>query len=237
MKKRLTLICCIISCVLMMAGCSFSLVKTNKNFKEDVLETNTDSFVASWFEYDFSGTISQYADQIDDEMMELYKESDRLREKYGDFDKKQDVDFTITTDTATVNETVLTSSGKKLVFSVTFDEEGNMSTWKVDEYKSLGQTMGKAALNTVMSMAIVFIVLIFIAVIIAQFKRIGNIQNKNKEPEPVQAEIKEEPAVVIEEEDLTDDLELVAVITAAIAAASENECTDGLMIRSIIRRR
>ena len=39
-----------------------------------------------------------------------------------------------------------------------------------------------------------------------------------------------------EEENLVDDLELVAVITAAIAAASENESADGLVIRSIIRR-
>lgn len=36
------------------------------------------------------------------------------------------------------------------------------------------------------------------------------------------------------EEDLTDDLELVAVITAAIAA-SENTSADGLVVRSIRR--
>ena len=38
------------------------------------------------------------------------------------------------------------------------------------------------------------------------------------------------------EENLVDDLELVAVITAAVAAASETECADGLVIRSIVRR-
>ena len=37
------------------------------------------------------------------------------------------------------------------------------------------------------------------------------------------------------EENLVDDLELVAVITAAIAA-SENARADGLVVRSIIRR-
>ena len=37
-----------------------------------------------------------------------------------------------------------------------------------------------------------------------------------------------------EEENLTDDLELVAVITAAIAAAEETS-TDGLVVRSIRR--
>ena len=88
-----------------------------------------------------------------------------------------------------------------------------------------------------MSMGIVFIVLIFIALIIAQFKHLGNIFNKPKEiPATVLEPVPAAPVVIEEEEDLTDDLELVAVITAAIAAASENECTDGLIIRSIIRK-
>ena len=99
--------------------------------------------------------------------------------------------------------------------------------------------MANAGINTVMSMCIVFIVLIFIAIIIAQFERISNLQNKSKKKaEAVEEKVVEaEPVEAIPvEENLTDDLELVAVITAAIAAASENECTDGLVIRSIIRR-
>ncbi len=237
MKKRLALICCILSCILVMAGCSFSLVKTNENFDEKTLKENTDSFVQSWFEYDFEGAVTDYAGQLDDETMKQYKESGQLRDKYGKYDKKDSDSLTITTDTATVTETVLTDSGKKLVFSVTYDEDGNTVSWNVEEYKSKGQIMGKAGLNTVMSMAIVFLVLIFIAVIIAQFKYIGGVQNKKKEEAPVIEPVPAEPvAEPVEEEDLTDDLELVAVITAAIAAASENECTDGLIIRSIIRK-
>ncbi|MFG6347569.1 MAG: OadG family protein [Lachnospiraceae bacterium] len=237
MKKKLALICCILSCILVMAGCSFSLVKTNENFDEKTLKENTDSFVQSWFEYDFEGAVTDYAGQLDDETMKQYKESGQLRDKYGKYDKKDSDSLTITTDTATVTETVLTDSGKKLVFSVTYDEDGNTVSWNVEEYKSKGQIMGKAGLNTVMSMAIVFLVLIFIAVIIAQFKYIGGVQNKKKEEAPVIEPVPAEPvAEPVEEEDLTDDLELVAVITAAIAAASENECTDGLIIRSIIRK-
>lgn len=238
MKKRLALICCIISCILVMAGCSFSLVKTNENFDKKTLEENTDSFIQSWFEYDFESAVTDYAGQLDDETLSQYKESGKLRDKYGKYDKKDSSSLTITTDTATVTETVLTDSGSKLVFSVTYDEDGNTVSWNVEEYKSKGQIMGKAGLNTVMSMAIVFLVLIFIAVIIAQFKHLGNMFNKPKQAEPVvQQPVPVAPVAVEEvEEDLTDDLELVAVITAAIAAASENECTDGLVIRSIIRR-
>ena len=40
-------------------------------------------------------------------------------------------------------------------------------------------------------------------------------------------------AVPVQEENLTDDLELVAVIAAAIAASEGRTTTDGLVVRSI----
>ena len=238
MKKKLCLIFCIVSCILMMAGCSLSLTKTNKNFNKKTLETNADSFVTSWFSYDFESAVKSMKEQsteVDEDTVNQYKESIQLKKKYGKQGTKVDTDFTISSDSATVVETYTTSSGKKLIFSVTYDEKGQTSSWKVEEYKSLGDKMAKAGLNTVLSMAIVFAVLIFIAIIIAQFKHIGNFQNGAKKEE-VKAEPVIEAAPVVEEENLVDDLELVAVITAAIAAASETESADGLVIRSIIRR-
>ena len=237
MKKKLCLIFCIVSCILMMAGCSLSLTKTNKNFNKKTLETNADSFVTSWFSYDFESAVKSMKEQsteVDEDTVNQYKESIQLKKKYGKQGTKVDTDFTISSDSATVVETYTTSS-KKLIFSVTYDEKGQTSSWKVEEYKSLGDKMAKAGLNTVLSMAIVFAVLIFIAIIIAQFKHIGNFQNGAKKEE-VKAEPVVEAAPVVEEENLVDDLELVAVITAAIAAASETESADGLVIRSIIRR-
>ena len=238
MKKILCLIFCIVSCILMMAGCSLSLTKTNKNFNKKTLETNADSFVTSWFSYDFESAVKSMKEQsteVDEDTVNQYKESIQLKKKYGKQGTKVDTDFTISSDSATVVETYTTSSGKKLIFSVTYDEKGQTSSWKVEEYKSLGDKMAKAGLNTVLSMAIVFAVLIFIAIIIAQFKHIGNFQNGAMKEE-VKAEPVVEAAPVVEEENLVDDLELVAVITAAIAAASETESADGLVIRSIIRR-
>ena len=238
MKKKLCLIFCIVSCILMMAGCSLSLTKTNKNFNKKTLETNADSFVTSWFSYDFESAVKSMKEQsteVDEDTVNQYKESIQLKKKYGKQGNKVDTDFTISSDSATVVETYTTSSGKKLIFSVTYDEKGQTSSWKVEEYKSLGDKMAKAGLNTVLSMAIVFAVLIFIAIIIAQFKHIGNFQNGAKKEE-VKAEPVVEAAPVVEEENLVDDLELVAVITAAIAAASETESADGFVIRSIIRR-
>ena len=107
---------------------------------------------------------------------------------------------------------------------------------------SLGENMTKAALNTLMGMGTVFLVLIFISLLISCFKYINVFEKKMKEksapapaaaPAPAPAPA---PVAAVEEEDVTDDLELVAVITAAIAAASENAVpADGLVVRSIRR--
>ena len=87
---------------------------------------------------------------------------------------------------------------------MTYDEKGQTSSWKVEEYKSLGDKMAKAGLNTVLSMAIVFAVLIFIAIIIAQFKHIGNFQNGAKKEE-VKAELKDGYLTVSAVKDLDED--------------------------------
>ena len=86
-------------------------------------------------------------------------------------------------------------------------------------------------------MGTVFVVLIFISFIISLFKYISVFENRKKakkEAVATPAASTQEAAapVVAEEEDLADDLELVAVITAAIAA-SEGTSTDGLVVRSI----
>ena len=99
--------------------------------------------------------------------------------------------------------------------------------------------MTNAALNTLIGMGTVFAVLILISAIIGAFGFIPKIQAmfaKKEEPKavvekaPVQAPVVEE---VVEE---TDDLELVAVIAAAIAASEGAVSTDGFVVRSIRRR-
>lgn len=243
MKKKLTLVLCLLSCMLLMAGCSLSLTKTNENFDKATLKANAESFISSWFETDFAGIVEQYKgqeDQLDDEMLAQFEEIKnyaKMRDQYGEMGKiVGDAEYTINSDAATVTETVTTSSGKKLVFSVTYDEKGQYSASKVEEYRSMADKMGKAGLNTVMSMAIVFAVLIFISLIIGCFKFIGRIQNKKNAKKSENVAAAPVPAAVPVEEDPMDDLELVAVITAAVVAASETESADGLVVRSIVRR-
>ncbi|QUI23091.1 OadG family protein [Vallitalea pronyensis] len=73
-------------------------------------------------------------------------------------------------------------------------------------------------------MGIVFLVLILIAIIIWLFKFIQQPQEKVIEVVPAQV-------TTHEEEQQTDDLELIAVITAAIAAQLDTS-TDKLQVKS-----
>ncbi len=99
----------------------------------------------------------------------------------------------------------------------------------------LGKKLGNAGLNTLMGMGVVFLVLILISFVISAFGLINKAEERKKANVPAApAPVPAAPAVSAAEpeEDLTDDLELAAVIAAAIAA-SENTSPDGLVVRSI----
>lgn len=249
MKRRVLLMLCMVSCLtVLLAGCS--LTKENPNLKESKLVKKTESYVkedywATNANYEqivtqidtYYGGVEGLKDTMPEEQYEYYvnicndyKEYQKMVKKYKGFKKKVKSEFSLASTSASVAVTAITKNGKKVVFTATYDKNGEMTDFKAEDYKSVGQIMGKAGLNTVMSMAIVFCVLIFISLLISCFKFIPN--GSNKKTEEVVAEA---PAAVVEE-NLTDDLELVAVITAAIAAASETESADGLVVRSIVRR-
>lgn len=110
---------------------------------------------------------------------------------------------------------------------------------------SFGEKMSKAAMNTLMGMGTVFIVLIFISFIIAQFEKINkasiaisnwwaNRKNKKGEDEVVETAPTPVAAAPVAVANPMDDSQLVAVITAAVVAASTaSGGTDKLIVRSI----
>ena len=79
-------------------------------------------------------------------------------------------------------------------------------------------------MNTLMGIGIVFLMLLFLSFVIGLFKYIEKFQNVGKKKAAEEAPKAEEapaPAIAQSEaadEDFADDLELVAVISAAIAA-------------------
>ncbi len=99
---------------------------------------------------------------------------------------------------------------------------------------TMAEKMQKAALNTLLGMGTVFVILILISLIISLFGLIPKLFDKKKAPEPVKAENTNKVVEQIAEaEELNDDLELVAVISAAVAAYEGSGSTDGFVVRSI----
>ena len=103
---------------------------------------------------------------------------------------------------------------------------------------SLAANMQRAGMNTLMGIGIVFLMLLFLSFVIGLFKYIEKFQNDGKKKAAEEAPKAEEapaPAIAQSEaadEDFADDLELVAVISAAIAAY-ENTSGDSFVVRSI----
>ncbi len=126
------------------------------------------------------------------------------------------------------------------VISFMFDSEEKLESMTVSANMETGEILKKAGLNTVLGMGTVFSVLILIAFIISLFKFIPAIQAAFAK-KPGTEEVKSVspavpvPAPVVETAAETDDTELIAVISAAIAAA-EGTDTDGFIVRSIRRR-
>ena len=105
----------------------------------------------------------------------------------------------------------------------------------------MADIMIKAGQNTLMGISIVFFVLIFISFIIWLMGAVPKLMNGKKKKKTETAESIDravESIVANEEAELSDDLELVAVITAAIMASMGDEApADGLVVRSIKKRR
>lgn len=129
-------------------------------------------------------------------------------------------------------------SNREAIVEIVIDNMAVTTVATNVEY-TFGEKMQKAALNTLLGMGTVFVVLILISAIISCFNFIPRIQAKfakkpNKEDGKTAA-VDNTIAQIIEKEELSDDLELVAVISAAIAASEGASSTDGFVVRSIKR--
>ena len=117
---------------------------------------------------------------------------------------------------------------------------GGIAGW----WASIEDAMAEAGVNTIIGISVVFMALLFISFIISLFKYINKFEqmlanrkaNKNATLSPVPAATPAPVAAPVEE---TDDLELIAVITAAIHAYEEaqgNVVEGELVVRSIKKR-
>lgn len=134
--------------------------------------------------------------------------------------------------------TEATFEKRESVLSFSFSEDSYLESLDVSTAYGMKEILTKSGLNTVLGMGIVLGVLVFLALLISLMKYIPMLLNQSKTEEsekpqviaPAQKVSKKAPAVSI-----NNDLELIAVITAAIAA-QEGTTPDGFVVRSIKRR-
>lgn len=151
-------------------------------------------------------------------------------------------DFEITADGDEINVTTTGEfEDRNAEILVTYDADSRLDSLSVSAEYGVGEILQKSGMNTILGMGTVFVVLIFISIVISLMKYIpalGSMFQKKKEHNgaPQTAEPAEAPA--LESGDAVDDPELIAVITAAVAAAEAegSGSTDGFVVRSIRRR-
>lgn len=248
MKKRISLLICMLVMVMSFAGCS---AKSTMEYDEASLSqvaefligycnSADETVIAQW------KGMSEFAveQQIYDASLPLTRESfigameswqAGLDEcgayiEHGDYTYEASKDEVVVTTPAVFED-------REATLKFVFDENLRLDTLTVSGNYSMGEILEKAGLNTVLGMGTVFAVLIFIAFIIYLFKYIPVIQEKfsKKGSKASAAPTAAVADVTTEEAETVDDLELIVVIAAAIAAA-EGTTTDGFVVRSIKRR-
>lgn len=246
-KKKISLLLCVLVMALSFVGCSEEKVPSAT---QETLEQSAEVFISSFSQMsddDFESfkkvsdyqlnyiMMSNYLPISGENFLTIINSWQAAEKECGVYVGHGDYTVEATNDGYEVS-TEAEYKNRKATILFVFDEDMNVESMDVSAKFSMGEILTKAGLNTLLGMGTVFAVLIFLAFLIYLMKYIPMFlelfQKKEKKAEAVETTSTE---VVEEAVDVQDDLELVAVITAAIAA-SEGTSTDGFVVRSIRRR-
>lgn len=179
-------------------------------------------------------------DLSDDEALTtvLYKDFKKYLKVAGEY--KGIKDYSVEKAGKTITSTVIGDFSKKdlkMTFVYSTLDSSVPTAMNVEPVYTLGEIMKKAALNTVMGILIVFVMLVVMSAVIKGFEIIPKIEKKLKESKETAEDVRPVAAAVpvSSANNETDDLQLVAVIAAAIAA-STGASTDSFVVRSIKKR-
>lgn len=247
--KRILLILSMLTCLFLMAACGTNQTSEKTSVGTTISEADYQKFAEQLMGQITSfddATIDSYVQggQLPEGMVAGLNSWKAMRNELGDLESVTETEVTMSDDSVTIVVSAKFSK-REGTYTLTLDMEGNVTGGTFDKVYTTGEIFQKAVLNTLMGMGTVFAVLIFISFIISLFKYIPDIQAKfAKKADTVQETVVEEAPVsdVVEAaEELVDDGELVAVITAAICAAMAAEgnavSKDGLVVKSIRRSR
>lgn len=248
MKKKLSLILCLCFMVLGLAACgedpkSVDYFGLTYDEMQSVMEQEVATLVS--FTDDNRAYIQSYGSETAIKLVETW---DETTSDLGAYQGLGEFSITKTQDTMTV-EQIIEFPGREAIVSHVYTynyetEQAELTDASVDLVYTFGEKMQKAGLNTLMGMGTVFTVLILISLIIYCFRFISVLQDKlSGKGSKAEAKAEEASAAAVAAELAAegrqtapmDDLELVAVISAAVAAASGTSA-DGFVVRSIRRR-
>ena len=238
--KKLLLVLGMITCMFGLTACGGTVEEVdNYGITEADAFAYADGLIETMDQIVTAGQIEQY--ESDDVIYAALTNYEKALPDMGDYQSVTDHEI-IYDDGILMNVTVQGSLRPANV-EIMLDEELALVNIATNVIYTFGETMTKAALNTLMGMGTVFAVLILIIVLISSFALIPKIQaafSGKKEEKPA-AETKVVQQIIEKEEtayeDVTDDAELVAVIAAAIAAYEGSGSASGYVVRSLKRRR
>ena len=237
MKKKLLLIVSLCLIAAGVFGCGSDANATYNGYTVDQLSANNTGILdelMNMSDEDLHMYMS-YGDQMDASTMKVINSWTEVKDEVGDFVDYGEVVVTVANGTTTVEQTA-DFTGRDIKVTFVYDKNMNVEDINLDRIYSLGETMTKAAMNTAMGMGTVFVMLIIISLIISCFTLVNKAQKKAESKKAVNTPAPAAPAAApVAAVPETDDQELVAVIAAAIAAATGSS-TDDFVVRSIKRR-
>lgn len=252
MKKRISVMLCVLLGSLILTACGAS--DETVSYDETVIEQATEFLIQYCASADET-TIEQWKSLSDFELNYQLMESGlpftpeaflgaldawpAAVEECGEYLGHGEFTFEASGDELTVT-TEGEFTDRNAEIQIVYDENARLDSLTVNAEYGTGEILAKSGLNTVLGMGTVFAVLIFISIIISLMKYIPALGEKFKKKPAGQemAEQEMEPAqnTAPAMAETVDDTELIAAITAAIAAYEGTAGSDGFVVRSIRRR-
>ncbi len=245
MKKLFSLLC-LAACVFCMTACSQNIAYDEESYKTVIQEDlKTLSEVS---DIEINTIVSQYGAYLPESELALFENWMKVRPELGEYVGVLNWNFNATREDITIKATV-DYTLHDAVFEVCYLNDNTVESSKFtvkytlkEQFEAGLKALPQAGLNTVIGMGVVFVVLILISLLIGCFKYINKFEQamknkKEKKSDVAAAAVDNTIAQIVQKEEeerveLVDDLELVAVIAAAIAAHTGTS-TDGFVVRSI----
>lgn len=238
MKKKIALILSLCLMVLGLTACGEDPTKVDYNgYSYDQLKEQVQSTAQGLLAMS-DDQIEQYKSNENEQykmLADMVTRWDDATEDVGKYQKLGDFIITKSGKTLTCEQEIVFKERSVILTFVFTYYNMELDDVTVDPVQTLGEKMANAGLNTLMGMGVVFTVLILISLIIYGFKIFPYLEQKKKKNEKAIVSATDENVQEIPAVTATDDLELVAVIAAAIAA-STGTSTDDFVVRSIKRR-